>query len=272
MKTSAKFLRTIDCGGKATGGESRIAGNHYLTGKAFLSSAQGITNDGTYYYCTGAFVPMKKTGLTKIDMQTGEVVLMRDSYMPSELKIQNFNHFGGCTYFENEIYVAVEDRYRKHPCLAVFSAETLAFTGRYQILGPKIQPEGNLPWCAADKEHRLLYTGYFNHCENINEFDIDTLSFRRSIPISRVVEKTQGGEMWDGLIYISCHDSWRKKHIYRIDPQTGQVETVMERSAGPHIVESEGMTICPMEDGSFFHQLDVIYPFGVAIRRYEKTK
>ena len=56
MKTSAKFLRTIDCGGKATGGESRIAGNHYLTGKAFLSSAQGITNDGTYYYCTGAFV------------------------------------------------------------------------------------------------------------------------------------------------------------------------------------------------------------------------
>ena len=42
----------------------------------------------------------------------------------------------------------------------------------------------------------------------------------------------------------------------------------MERDARRNIVESEGITICPMEDGSFFHQLDVLYPFTLAIRRY----
>ena len=164
----------------------------------------------------------------------------------------------------------VEDLHRQHPCLAVFDADTLCFTGQYRILGPEIQPNGNLPWCAADKENRLLYTGYFNDCDHINEFRIDDLEWIRSIPIDRVVQHTQGGEMYDGLIYISCHDSWKKKHIYAIDPLTGHVSTVMERHAGPHLVESEGLTICSCEDGSFFHQLDVIYPCGVAIRRYSK--
>ena len=42
----------------------------------------------------------------------------------------------------------------------------------------------------------------------------------------------------------------------------------MERDAGKNLVESEGLTICPQADGSFFHQLDVIYPFALAIRRY----
>ena len=78
--------------------------------------------------------------------------------------------------------------------------------------------------------------------------------------------------MWNGLIYISCHDSWKTKHIYSINPANGAVRAVMARAAGPHLVESEGITICPMADGSFFHQLDVVYPFGLAIRRYKQTR
>ncbi len=268
MKPGAQFVKLFDHGGKPSRG--KLLHSFYLTGKDFLSSAQGITNDGMFYYCTGTFVPLKHLGLTKIDMKTGVVVRARHNYLPEELAKQDFNHYGGCTYFEGKLYVAVEDLHRQHPCIAVFDADTLCFTGQYQILGPEIQPNGNLPWCAADREKRLIYTGYFNGCDHINEFHIDDLSFLRSIPIDRVVEHTQGGEMYDGLIYISCHDSWPKKHIYAIDPQTGHVEPVMARDAGPQIVESEGMTICPTEDGAFFHQLDVIYPSGVAIRRYSK--
>lgn len=268
MRPSVFFMKRIDRGGKPSSG--RLIKSFYLTGNEFLSSAQGITNDGMFYYCTGTFVPVKHCGLAKIDMKTGVVIRAKHRYLPKELKEQDFNHYGGCTYFEGKIYVAVEDLHRQHPCLAVFDADTLCFTGRYRILGPEIQPNGNLPWCAADKENRLLYTGYFNDCDHINEFRIDDLEWIRSIPIDRVVQHTQGGEMYDGLIYISCHDSWKKKHIYAIDPLTGHVSTVMERHAGPHLVESEGLTICPCEDGSFFHQLDVIYPCGVAIRRYSK--
>ena len=264
--------KALDFSGRVLSGDSRLVGSRYYTGTDFYASAQGITNDGTYYYCTGTVLPLRFHGLSKIDMRTGRVVMKKERYLPEELAWQNFNHYGGCTYFENKLYVAVEDRNRLHPCLAVFSAETLEFTGQYRILGPAIQPNGNLPWCAADKDNRLLYTGYFNHCDHINVFHIDTLAFLRHIPISRVVEHTQGGEMWGGLIYISCHDTWRKKHIYSIDPATGETKLVMERDAGRNLVESEGITICPTPDGGFFHQLDVIYPFTLAIRRYTAPK
>ena len=42
----------------------------------------------------------------------------------------------------------------------------------------------------------------------------------------------------------------------------------MERDAGKAVIESEGITVCPTEDGAFFHQLDVIYPSLLALRRY----
>ncbi len=268
MKIKEKLLKTFDFSGKSLTAPMRLVGSRYYTGTSFFASAQGITTDGTYYYCTGTIVPLKFNGLSKIDMQTGEVVMKKENYLPPELARQGFHHYGGCSFFENKLYVAIEDKDSAHPCIGVFSAETLEFTGQYQILGPEIQPNGNLPWCAADKENRLLYTGYFNHCDHINVFHIDTLEFIRHIPISRVVEHTQGAEMWNGLIYISCHDTWPKKHIFSIDPVTGETKLIMERDAGKNLVESEGLTICPQADGSFFHQLDVIYPFALAIRRY----
>lgn len=272
MSSSNKILKRMDTGGKATFGKTELIESRYYCGTDCFASSQGITTDGKYYYCTGTVLPFNFHGLSKIDMQSGKVVMKREKYLPEELAKQGFNHYGGCTYFENNIYVAIEDKDRAHPCLGVFSAETLEFTGKYKILGPEIQPNGNLPWCAADKENRLIYTGYFDHCDHINVFSIDDLKFIKHISIDRVVEKTQGAEMWNGLIYITCHDTWGFKHIYSIDPATGKVLTVMERSAGKNIVESEGMTICPMDDGSFFHQLDVIYPFGLAIRRYSATE
>lgn len=260
----------FDFSGRSLTDGIRLVGSRYYGGTDFFASAQGITTDGRYYYCTGTVLPLGFHGLSKIDMQTGEVLVKRKKYLPKALADKGFHHYGGCTYFEGKLYVAVEDKDSTHPCIAVFSADTLKFTGEYKILGPEIQPNGNLPWCAADKDNRLLYTGYFNHCDHINEFHIDTLEFIRHIPISRVVEHTQGGEMWGGLIYISCHDTWPKKHIFSIDPATGETKLVMERDAGKNLVESEGITICPMADGSFFHQLDVLYPFTLAIRRYSK--
>lgn len=272
MRFAKSLIRVADSAGGVSFGASRPTGRLYLTGSDFLCSAQGIATDGRYYYCTGTFVPLRYNGLTKIDIKTGCVVLKRERYLPEELKKQGFNHYGGCTCFEGKLYVAIEDKDRAHPCIGVFRTDTLEFTGEYRILGADIQPNGNLPWCAADRENQLLYTGFFDGCDRINKFDIDTLELLEKIPLSRTVEKTQGGEMYGGLIYISCHDSWRKKHIYSIDPATGRVLTVMERLTGANIVESEGMTILPLPDGSFFHQLDVIYPLGVAIRRYSAPK
>ena len=113
MKPGAQFVKLFDHGGKPSRG--KLLHSFYLTGKDFLSSAQGITNDGMFYYCTGTFVPLKHLGLTKIDMKTGVVVRARHNYLPEELAKQDFNHYGGCTYFEGKLYVAVEDLHRACP-------------------------------------------------------------------------------------------------------------------------------------------------------------
>ncbi len=267
-RIAKQIFSHTDFSGKVLSGDGKLLKTRRYTGEDFFASAQGITNDGTYFYCTGTVAPLGYHGITKIDMATGRIVQAKYRYLPAELAALGFNHYGGCTYFEEKLFVAVEDTKREHPCLAVFDANTLEFTGRFQILGAAIQPNGNLPWCAADKENRLLYTGFFDHCNYINVFDVDTLEHKDRVFLDRTVEHTQGGEMWGGVIYISCHDSWREKHIYAIDPETGRVRTVMTRSAKMNLVESEGITVCPTPDGGFFHQLDVVYPLGLAIRTY----
>ena len=265
-----KLFKAFDFNGKSLTKPYRLVGNRYYTGTDFLASAQGITNDGEFYYCTGTIVPLKFNGLSKIDMKSGEVILKKEKYLPDELAEQGFNHYGGCTYYDGKIYVAIEAKDGAKPCIGIFSAETLEYVGKSENLGNEIQPNGNLPWCAADKENKLLYTGYFYDCDHINVFNIETLEFIKHIPINRIIQHAQGAELWEGIIYVSCHDTWRKKHIYSINPEIGGVRLVMTRDAGKAVIESEGMTICPMEDGSFFHQLDVIYPSVLSIRRYSK--
>ena len=233
-------------------------------------SSQGVTNDGEYYYTTGAVVALGFSGLQKIDIETGEVVLQNTNAMPKELKKQSFNHLGGCTYFEGKIYVAVEDIMRKHPCIAVFSADTLQFTGEYKILDETVQPNGNLPWCAVDEENRILYTGVSRGGEFVNALSIDTLERIEKRPIEHSLYRIQGAEFYDGLLYISCNDETRVKHVYSVDPESGEIETVLERKSGTISVEAEGITVRTADDGSLLLDvLDVINSFNCALRTYK---
>ena len=267
---SLSFIAAIDNGGENTLENAEYLGSKYFAGSDARCSTQGITNDGTYYYTTGAVVALGFNGLEKIDMETGEVVLQNTNAMPKELKKQSFNHLGGCTYFEGKIYVAVEDIMRKHPCIAVFSAETLQFTGEYKILGEEIQPNGNLPWCAVDEENRILYTGVSRGGEFVNALDIDTLELIEKRPIEHSLYRVQGAEFYDGLLYISCNDETKVKHVYAVDPESGEIQTVLERKSGTNSVEAEGITVRTDKDGSLLLDvLDVINSFNTALRTYK---
>ena len=267
---SLSFIAAIDNGGENTLENAEYLGSKYFAGSDARCSTQGITNDGTYYYTTGAVVALGFNGLEKIDMETGEVVLQNTNAMPKELKKQSFNHLGGCTYFEGKIYVSVEDIMRKHPCIAVFSAETLQFTGEYKILGEEIQPNGNLPWCAVDEENRILYTGVSRGGEFVNALDIDTLELIEKRPIEHSLYRVQGAEFYDGLLYISCNDETKVKHVYAVDPESGEIQTVLERKSGTNSVEAEGITVRTDEDGSLLLDvLDVINSFNTALRTYK---
>lgn len=264
------FANAIDNGGENTLGDSKLISTdrYVLCDGDYLT--QGITTDGTYYYCTGARTYTGFNGIAKIDMKTGEVVAENRNAMPKEMKKQLFNHLGGCSYYEGKIYVAVEDVFRKHPAVAVFDAETLEFTGQYKILGEEIQPEGNLSWCAADREKGVLYTGISRGGDFVNVLDAETLEPIGRIMLETSFHRVQGAECYDGILYISCNDTSKLKHVYAADLETGKVTAVLERKAATSPTEAEGITVYPTEDGAFFHVVDVISMSVGVIRHYSK--
>lgn len=264
------FANAVDNGGENTLGASKLVSTdrYVLCDGDYLT--QGITTDGTYYYCTGARTYTGFNGIAKIDMKTGKVVAENRDAMPKEMKKQLFNHLGGCSYYDGKIYVAVEDVFRKHPAVAVFSAETLEFTGQYKILSEDIQPEGNLSWCAANCEEGVLYTGISRGGDFVNVLDIETLEPIGRIMLETSFHRVQGAECYDGVLYISCNDTNKLKHVYAADLETGKVSTVLERKAATLMTEAEGITVYPTEDGAFFHVVDVIAMSVEVIRHYSK--
>lgn len=264
------FAGAVDDGGENSLGEAKLISSdrYVLCDGDFLT--QGITNDGEYFYCTGARTYTGFNGIAKISVKTGEVIMKNRDAMPSEMKKQLFNHLGGCSWYGGKIYVAVEDLFRKHPAVAVFDAETLEFTGQYKVLGEEIQPDGNLSWCAADREKGVLYTGISRGGDFVNVLDIETLEFIERKSLETSFHRVQGAEVYDGILYISCNDTTGKKHVYSADPETGKVETVLERSAATISTEAEGITILPTEDGAFFHVVDVVGMTVGIIRHYSR--
>lgn len=264
------FANAVDNGGENLLGDSKLISTdrYVLCDGDYLT--QGITTDGTYYYCTGARTYTGFNGIAKIDMKTGEVVAKNRDAMPKEMKKQLFNHLGGCSYYDGKIYVAVEDVFRKHPAVAVFDAETLEFTGQYKILGEEIQPEGNLSWCAANREEGVLYTGISRGGDFVNVLDIETLEPIGRIQLETSFHRVQGAECYDGTLYISCNDTSKLKHVYAADLKTGKVSTVLERKSASLLTEAEGITVYPTEDGAFFHVIDVIAMSVEVIRHYSK--
>lgn len=264
------FAVSVDNGGENSLGEATLLSSDHYVLKDGDYLTQGITTDGTYYYCTGAKTYIGFNGIAKVDMATGEIVLENEDAMPKEMKKQLFNHLGGCSYYNGKIYVAVEDLFRKHPAVAVFDAETLEFTGQYRILEEEIQPEGNLSWCAANREEGVLYTGISRGGDFVNVLDIETLEPIGRIMLETSFHRVQGAECYDGTLYVSCNDTTSLKHVYAVDLQTGKVTTVLERKSATLPTEAEGITVYPTEDGAFFHVVDVVASSIGAIRHYSK--
>ena len=67
MSGNVKWVKRIDFSGKPLTKGATLIDSRYYTGSDFYASAQGITTDGRYYYCTGTVVPLKFNGLTEIN-------------------------------------------------------------------------------------------------------------------------------------------------------------------------------------------------------------
>lgn len=229
---------------------------------------QGITTDGKYFYGFGALKVADFNCVVKIDAKTGAIVNRNEMCIPHELMLKGYSHLGdGCCY-NGKLYVACEDFGFRNPAIFVYDADTLQFV-EYRVIPSECSGDRHVPWCTI-KDDILYFTQFNNVCE-IKMLDMnDGFRYKGSIYIDKTLFKVQGGDFYDGKLYLATDDGDKQKPAYKIDIEKGTCEEYFLRSTGKRNTEAEGMTVCEFENGSLFHLIDV--GTSVHIRSYALTK
>lgn len=235
-----------------------------------MYAGQGITTDGEYFYTSGSLTGLGLAGLAKWDAETMELVCKNDNPIPEYYKdLYGSDHVGGISYYDGKIYAAVENKAEDFPLVVTYDAETLEELEVYKLPNTDL-PDG-IPWCAVDGDNGYLYCSPFNETDYILAFDLETMEFSHMIGLSKTVYRIQGGEVYDGVLYLSYDvANSNDDKILTVDIGTGEVDSLCTRSL-PSMAgnEAEGVTVFPMADGSFIHVLDYDKTVGVYIRHYE---
>ncbi len=235
-----------------------------------MYAGQGITTDGEYFYTSGSMTALGVAGLAKWDAETMECVLTNADAIPADYKeFYGCDHIGGISYYDGKIYAAVENEAEDFPLVMTYDCETLELIDIF-VIEPDNLPDG-IPWCAVDSENGLLYCSPFHDVEYILAFDLDTMEFSHFINLSKMVTRIQGGEVYNGILYLSYDaENSNTDQILTVDVATGEVEKLCSRTV-PSMAgnEAEGVTVYPMADGSLIHVLDYDKTVGVYVRHYE---
>lgn len=230
--------------------------NSKVVGLESLERAQGVTTDGEYWYFSG------KTSLVKIGFDNQTVYAYNYKALDGELS-ENYNskHIGGISYYNGYIYASLEDSKQwQHPVIALYDAETLEYTGICHEVSSEILTRG-IPWVAVDAENGFIYASHSKTVEEIHCFDLDTFEYVKSFAVSDPIDAIQGGEVYNGKLYVGTNDSTRA--VYTIDVKSGKVEKLFDRIMyQPKLIdnfggEGEDLTVYPMEDGTLIHALDI---------------
>lgn len=234
-----------------------------------MAAGQGITTDGEYYYTSGAISSMYLASLSKIDMKTGEVVMQELSVLPDSFRQQGYDHIGDLSYCDGILYCPVEDRAEEFPLVLLYDAQTLEYTGKYYRLDGDKLTDG-IPWCTVDGENGYLYTSVFHNAETIQVYNLSDMSFSHEIVLSEPVDRVQGGDYIDGILYLNCDPVKVNKTVYGIDVITGETKLVFDRNTTGFDCEAEGLCITKDADGSLiFNISDYDKTVAVFIRSYK---
>lgn len=232
-----------------------------------IAFGQGITTDGTYFYGFGALKVAAYCGIAKIDAKTGEIVKSVDYCIPKELMLKGYSHLGDGSYYDGKLYIACEDFGFRNPAILVYDAETLDFV-EYHVIPKGVLSDDHIPWCVIN--NGIVYISEFDDVSEIKMLKFDDFSYLGSIKLDSTLNSIQGGDIYNGVLYLSSDDGNKVKPTYAVDLRTGHVEVAFVRGTGNVNTEAEGLAIYPFEDGSLFHITDV--GSCVTIRSYAPTK
>ena len=263
------FTGVMDYGTASSTKEVELVKEEKMVLDAAMYSGQGITTDGEYYYTSGSLTAFGVAGLAKWDAETFEQVAVNTKAIPEKyVDAHDSDHIGGISYYNGKIYGAVENEAEDFSLVITYDTQTLQPVDSYKMPNEYL-PDG-IPWCAVDADNGYLYCSPFNEVDYIVACDLETMEFSHIIELSETVYRIQGGEVYEGLLYLSNDDESNSDKIYTVDISSGEVKRLCTRTlpaaAGN---EAEGLTVYPMEDGSLIHVLDYDKTIGVYVRHYK---
>ena len=237
-----------------------------------LISGQGITTDGEYYYTSGSIAAINLTALSKRSIKDGTIVKKTINPLPEICTKRGNNHIGGISYYNGKIYAPVEGKEGSGStsCIVTVDAETLEAENVYDL--PEEQFPDGVPWCAVDTETGLLYASMWDTTKTIYVYDTQNdMAFVKALTLSESIRRIQGGEFYDGVLYLSQDNNHNGslRNILSVDTETGKVSVVMERDIGNEDYEAEGMTFTKTEDGVVLSVLDYNRNVGVFLHHYK---
>lgn len=248
-----------------------VSKDTFVFEKALLMG-QGIATDGEYYYTSGSISAVNLTALAKFTFDDMEMVDSNINPLPEKCSERGNNHIGGISVYNGRIYASVEDGDEYlYPCVVVFDCDTLEPTGEIYELPNEIYDDG-IPWCAVDAETGYLYASKWTDINTIYVYDVnDSMKFVKEIPLSETIHRIQGGEFYNGTLYLSndIEDNGNFKNILGVDIENGNVSVAALRDVGGDNVEAEGLTFYPAEDGSVMHVLDYNKVIGIFVHHYK---
>jgi hypothetical protein len=238
----------------------------------FSNGLQGVTNDGTHWYFTSthrAYVfPFSDEQIARIAKKhvtsdlNNEPTYYGNPYSPTH------RHFGDLDHHAGTLYVALEvdDGTGTHNAIGRFRASDLAYYPSMPIpTGSPQRTGGTFPWLARNPYDGRWYSSKHYGANELYMYTIlgDTVTYRGAIPLSKTLDKVQGGVFSaNGRLYLSTNSKASgavnvveliyDSTIYWDPPNRGVVLGVGDLTWDPDSDtedEIEGITIWNLDDG-----------------------
>ncbi len=246
--------------------------NDRLFGLSALVTGQGITADEDYYYTAGsAFVQKAGIGvqfLGKWRADNFRQVKVNLNPIPREYeKNYGCGHIGGISYADGIIYAAVEGTDYSINFIFLYDADDLSFITAYNVSN-EILDDG-IPWVAIDNANGFAYCTKWAESDKLLRFNLEDMSLSGIVTLSQPVSRIQGGEFYDGSLYLSKDVPHSTDDvIYKVNAVTGEVTQAFTTHLTSSDNESEDIAVFPREDGSLFHIINYDKIIGVNVTHF----
>ena len=162
--------------------------------------------------------------------------------IPDEWKARGFDHLGDIDVEHGLLYAPLEqpDYDKNAQAMLVYDATTLEYSR-----GVDVQQHEN-SFVTVDADTGIAYSMDYFGGQALLRYDTqDNWRALDPLPMSMFVDRVQGGDVYDGAVWLSTDDD--SDGVYRVDLADGSVQSL--GSIGHADGEGEGIDATPLPSG-----------------------